>query len=110
MEILRGDVYWINFNETHPQGGEIKKKRPAVVISNDLANQYSNRVQVIPVSSNISKLYPCEAVITVKKAENKAMVDQIMTVSKERLAGKVCTLSAKDLEIIAEVMRIHFKL
>jgi mRNA interferase MazF len=47
-------------------GGEIKKQRPATIISNDISKKYLNRVQVIPLASKTDKLYPCEAYVTVK--------------------------------------------
>ena len=55
----RGEVWWVTF--PHTAGGEVRKDRPAVIVSNNAANQHSNRVQVVPVSSKLDKLYPCEA-------------------------------------------------
>lgn len=42
----RGEVWWVNFNPSI--GGEITKRRPAVIVSNDIANRYLNRIQVVP--------------------------------------------------------------
>ncbi len=66
-------------------GGEIRKTRPAVVLSNDTANALLNRVQVVPVSSKVAHFYPAEAAITLNGARRKAMADQITTASKDRL-------------------------
>ena len=51
----RGEVWWINFDPSIV--GEIRKQRPAVIVSNDAANHYLNRVQVVPITSNVDKLY-----------------------------------------------------
>jgi mRNA interferase MazF len=76
----RGEVWWVKAAPT--TGGEVRKRRPGVVVSNDAANEYANRVQVVPVSSKTEKLYPCEALITVESRRVKAMADQVTTVAK----------------------------
>ncbi len=47
----RGEVWWVNFDPS--VGGEIRKQRPAVIISNYSANRFLNRVQVVPMSSQM---------------------------------------------------------
>ena len=55
----RSEVWWVNFELS--VGGEIKKRRPAVIVSNDTSNKFLNRVQVVPLTSNAKQLYPSEA-------------------------------------------------
>ena len=104
----RGDVYYVNFGPSI--GGEIKKKRPAVIISNDPANKYLNRVQVIPLTSRIDKLYPSEAYVTIGNKKNKAMADQIATVSKKRMLRKIGKLPNKDMQKVEHAIIIHLDL
>ncbi len=104
----RGEVWWVTL--TTGTGGEIRKSRPAVIVSNDAANQHANRVQVVPVSSKVEKLYPCEAPIAVQGRANKAMADQIMTVGKERLTGRVGMVTADELQRIEAALRLQLGL
>ena len=104
----RGEVWWINFEPSI--GGEIRKKRPAVIVSNNAANQFLNRVQVIPLTSNVDKLYPSETYITFRGKKAKAMADQLTTVSKKRLINQTGAVSNAEIEGIKRVISIQLDL
>ncbi|MFO7972089.1 MAG: type II toxin-antitoxin system PemK/MazF family toxin [Desulfobacterales bacterium] len=106
--MMRGNVWWINFDPSI--GGEIRKKRPAVIVSNDAANHYLNRVQVVPITSNVDKLYPSEAYVTFRGKKAKAMADQITTVSKQRLINSAGSVSNTEMEAVGKAITTQLDL
>lgn len=101
----RCEVWWVSFDPSI--GGEIKKKRPAVIISNNASNRFLNRVQVVPLTSKTDRLYPSEAVVVFEGKECKAMADQLATVSNARLFRRADILSQEDMRKIEEALKIQ---
>ncbi len=106
--MMRGEVWWINFDPS--LGGEIRRQRPAIIVSNDAANHYLNRVQVVPITSNVDRLYPSEAYVTFRGKKSKAMADQITTVSKKRLINPAGSISKTEMESIGKAIAIQLDL
>ena len=99
----RGEVYWVDFDPA--RGGEIQKQRPSIIVSNDVANRVLNRVQVVPLTSNIGRVYASEAIVRVNGVPPKAMADQIRTVAMQRISNYVATVSAADMMAVEHAIR-----
>lgn len=104
----RGDVYWVGLDPVI--GTEIRKTRPAVIVSNDSCNRYGTRVVVLPITSNVSSLFPGEALITIKGRQGRALGDQIRSIDKSRLQARVGTVTPAEMARIDEALAITLAL
>ena len=91
-------------------GGEIRKAKPALIVDNDASNQALKRVQVVPLTSNVERLYPSEAYVTLQGEQRKAMADQIATVAKERLSSRIGQLTPADLADVERAIKVQLGL
>ena len=109
----RGEIYFANLDPTI--GSEINKKRPVLVISNNANNRTSSTITVLPITSNVKKVYSFEVLLDEKemglKKISKVQCQQIRTISKLRmnspLVGKV---DAKTLRHIENALKLHLDL
>lgn len=104
----RGEVWWVEFDPA--VGSEVRKTRPAVIVSNDAANRNLARVVVIPLTSNTDRQYPGEALVSVDGQSSKAMADQIMASDKARLKSQLGVLGKADMLAVEDAMRVHLGL
>jgi mRNA interferase MazF len=101
----RGEVWWVEFDPA--LGTEIKKTRPAVIVSNDAANRNLARVVVVPLTSNTGRTYPGEALVNVDGQASKAMADQIMAADKTRLKSQLGSVGKADMLAVEDAIKVH---
>lgn len=105
----RGEIHMVNFEPA--KGSEIKKIRPAIIVSNDLCNKYSETITVVPLSSKVDKVYPFELLL--KKGEgglpldSKAKANQIRAIDKSRVVKLLGALPAGAMEKVETAIKIH---
>lgn len=84
--VARGEVYWVNLDPTI--GTEINKMRPALVVSPDDLNTALPRVIIAPLTSKGQPL-GCRPEVKFAGKKARILLDQIRSVDKRRLAGKM---------------------
>lgn len=94
LNIKRYEIYFADLNPTI--GSEIKKVRPVVIISQDDMNKYLETVVVCPLTSRLHPLWRIRIQIKCAKKDAEIAVDQIRTISKQRLKKKVDQLSNSE--------------
>ena len=104
----RGDVYWVALDPSI--GSEIKKTRPAVIVSNNSCNAFGARVVVLPLTSNVDSVYPGEALLSVGGKPARALGDQMRSLDKSRLRSRIESLSHDDLAAVEEALLITLDL
>ncbi len=104
----RGEVWWLEF--PFSVGGEIHKDRPAVIVSNDLSNRHLNRVQVVPLTTKTERVFDNQTVVSVRGKRQKAMADQLATVSKLRFKNRIGHLSPAEMQQVDQAIKVQLGL
>lgn len=110
--IKKGDVFLVNFDPTI--GAEARKKRPAVVVSNDINNAHSPIISICPITSNVKRIYSFEVAVPQNAGgldkPSKIMVNQTRAVDKARLMKRIGHLRAEIMKRIDTALRLHYDL
>ncbi|RJP19250.1 MAG: type II toxin-antitoxin system PemK/MazF family toxin [Candidatus Omnitrophota bacterium] len=109
----RGEVYLVNFDPT--VGSEIKKTRPALILQNDIANQYSPITIVAAITSRFDeRLYPTEVLIPAKEGgletDSVVLLNQIRSIDRQRLIKRRGVLKPDTLARVDNALQISLGL
>ncbi len=113
----RGDIHSVDLAPA--RGSEAKKRRPAVIVSNDAANATAGRlgrgvITVVPVTSNIERVYPFQVLLPAAESgldrDSKAQAEQVRSIAVERVGGRLGVVPHATLLDIDEAVRLHLGL
>lgn len=104
----RGEVYWANLDPT--VGTEINKKRPCLIISSDEGNEVCSRVTVAAITFSVKTVHPFQVKIRMKNKESKVLLNQIRTIDKKRLDGKITSLDKDVMLQVDKAIKISLAL
>ena len=112
MTIKRSFIYFTRLDPT--EGSEINKTRPVLVISNNVNNQFSNTITIIPLTSNVKVVRSFEVFIPIHEGnlpkDSKVKCDQIRTIDKARILNEIGMLSKKYIMDIEFALRKHLEI
>jgi mRNA interferase MazF len=109
----RGEIYFANLSPA--VGSEMDKRRPVLIVSNDANNNASTTVTILPITSNITRVYPFEVLLNPEDSGlfkiSKVQAQQIRTISKQRvLADLVGCLSQELIDLVNDAIKLHLGL
>ncbi|MFD2471649.1 type II toxin-antitoxin system PemK/MazF family toxin [Amycolatopsis silviterrae] len=113
----RGEIRFVQLDPV--RGAESSKTRPAVIVSNDMANMTTERlgrgvVTVVPVTSNVERVYPFQVLLPAAETglsrDSKAQAEQVRSVAVERVGGKCGSLTGEQIRGLDQALRLHLGL
>ncbi|MDL2267416.1 type II toxin-antitoxin system PemK/MazF family toxin [Desulfovibrio sp. OttesenSCG-928-F20] len=100
----RGEVWWVNFDPS--AGMEIRKQRPAVILTVNALNKARGTVVVVPLSTSAKPRPPIVVPLPSAGGNSVAVCDQLCAADKRRFGKQIGVLSANDLSTLTESVKI----
>ena len=104
----RGEVYWVDLEPS--VGGETKKIRPCLIVSNDIGNEVSNVVTIAPITSKVYRIYPFEVEVNVDDKKAKVMLNQCRAIDKSRIGKKITSFDQPTMKAVEESIKLVFSI
>lgn len=106
-KFMRGQIWWMEGYEVHKEGG---KRRPALIVSNDIinGNMMNENITVVPLTSNVERLdIPTNVIFDrYTRAKNIIKCSEIVTVYKNQLISYESTLDKETMEKVEQALRL----
>ena len=109
IRIHRGDIFWVR-QDYAAVGSEARKNRPAIIVSNDKNNTYSETVEIVYLTTAEKKPMPTHVSIETMGKQSTALCEAIYTVDKERLENYYCTLTADEMKLVDQAVLVSLGL
>ena len=103
MIVRRGEIWWVDLDPT--RGGEISKRRPAVVLSADALNRARRTVVLAPLYTGPTPRPPIVVATPSAGAGSVAVCDQLSAVDKSRLTRGDGRLTPGDPRAVEDGVR-----
>ncbi|MEH2453104.1 type II toxin-antitoxin system PemK/MazF family toxin [Nostoc sp.] len=109
----RGEIYYANLSPV--VGSEMDKRRPVLIVSNDANNSAASTVTILPITSNVSRVYPFEVLLNPEESglskPSKVQAQQVRTISKQRILGDgVGCLNQDLMQLVEAALKLHLGL
>lgn len=106
----RGEIYYANLSPA--VGSEMDKRRPVLIVSNDINNRVATTVTILPITSNVSRVYPFEVLLNPDDSglpkPSKVQAQQVRTISKQRIEDEpLGTLSEELMQLVDAALKLH---
>ena len=109
----RGEIYYANLSPV--VGSQINKRGRVLVVSNDVNNHAASTLTILPITSNVSRVYPFEVLLNSEDSGlpklSKVQAQQVRTISKQRIVGEVLgSLSEELMQLVDAALKLHLQL
>lgn len=109
----RGEIYYATLDPA--MGSESAKRRPVLIVSNDVNNRAATTITILPITSNVTKVYPFEVFLPPSESglpkPSKIQAQQIRTISKQRIQGKaVGSVKESLMQSVEAAIKLHLAL
>lgn len=110
----RGEIRLVDFEPA--RGSEADKRRPAVIVSNDVANDRASLlgrgvITVVPLTGNVANIFPFQTLLPAERtglrADSKAQAEQVRSVDLARVGPVVGRADLALMTLVDGALRLH---